>query len=69
LGGISVNGTDRTIHFVADPGLTFLLQYSDSLTGSSWTGLDTAAEISPGTYEVHDLAPTNTTRYYRLKKQ
>jgi hypothetical protein len=55
------------IQFTATAGLTYTVQYRDSLGTPGWTKLaDVPAQSSTQTVEVTDPTATNSARYYRI---
>ena len=59
------NGSIRLV-FAGIPGLTYRIQYSDSLPGTNWTDLVTRTADSLGVYEFTDTPPPiPPTRFYR----
>ena len=61
-------GTDFVISFQTEPGKTYSVQYSDSLSNPSWQNLPVI--MGDGSVQtVTNAAPTATQRYYRLFEQ
>jgi len=60
-------GNECTLHFIAEAGKTYSVQFRDSLTTGAWMKLtDVAAQPSTGDYSVTDSAATGESRFYRI---
>jgi hypothetical protein len=60
-------GNECTLHFVAEAGKTYTVQFRDSLTTGTWMKLiDVSAQPSTGDYSVTDSGATGESRFYRI---
>ena len=64
----SVTAGEMHIHFVAQTGLTYTIQYKNSLTDATWLHLaDIAAPAAPQAIDYNDTTiGENTRRFYRV---
>jgi hypothetical protein len=60
-------GTEFTLHFIAEAGRTYTVQFRDSLTTGTWMKLiDVSAQPSTGDYSATDSGATGESRFYRI---
>ena len=59
-------GTNVRVSFLGAPGVTYTIQYTNSLAPTNWQTLGTVAAGANGRYSMVDVPPANTPmRYYR----
>ena len=63
----TVQGANFTLHFTAEAGKTYTVQYKDSLDALSWSKwVDVPAQPSTGDYAVTNLMTGEPDRFYRI---
>jgi hypothetical protein len=63
----SVQGTDFTLHFIAEAGKTYTVQYQDSLDALAWSkATDVPTQPATGDYWVTELPMDGKGKFYRV---
>jgi hypothetical protein len=64
---VSVQGTDFTLHFIAEAGKTYTVQYKDSLDATTWSkAADVPSQPATGDYLVTNLPMSGPGRFYQI---
>ena len=63
------SGTTNTFSFVSTFGVTYTLEYKNSLTDSIWTPIPPSTSGTGGRIALHDPTATVPSRYYRILAQ
>ena len=67
IGGITVGPTNVTLSVSSIAGVTYTLQYKNSLKDPAWTPVTPAVPGTGGWIMLQDAAPQPPSRYYRIR--
>jgi hypothetical protein len=59
------DGSDFVISFAGIPGISYTIQYSESLSPAKWLDLGGVSAGANGQFEFRDVNPGSSSRYYR----
>lgn len=65
--GIERSGDTANISFTTVNGVTYNLEYKDSLTGAVWNALSPSASGTGGIVTLPDTNTPSASRYYRVR--
>jgi hypothetical protein len=60
-------GTNFTLHFIAEAGRTYSVQFKDSVDDSAWSkAIDVPAQTTTADYAVTNLPVVGVSRFYQV---